>query len=110
MWLDLKSLDGFIHHPVFVLKPPMLVAGFLRPIDTGIEIVTSPTFLVGDKGADFLGAGFIRIHSDVPALHRLAGIGLFVEPSQPLFLIEPGIHGGFTGFYCYIMGAKLRKP
>ncbi len=42
MGLDFKFLDGFIHHPVFVLKPTMFIAGFLGPIGAGIKIVSSP--------------------------------------------------------------------
>ena len=59
MGLNFKLLDGFIHHPVFVLKPPMLVAGFLCPIGAGVKIVTSLAVRIGDKGAYLLGTGFV---------------------------------------------------
>ena len=88
----------------------MFIAGFLCPVGAGIKVIPSPTILVGDKGADFLGAGFVRIHGNVPALHGLAGVGLFVEPDQTLLLIEPGIYGGFTGFHSHIMEAQLCQP
>ena len=88
----------------------MFITGFLRPIDAGIKVIPSPTILVGDEGAYLLSAGFIRIDSDVPTLHRLTGVGLFIEPSQALLLIEPGIHSGFTGFYGHIMEAQLCQP
>ena len=107
MGLDLKSLDSFIHHPVFVLKSPMLVAGFLRPVGAGIKVIASSTILVGDKGAYLLGAGFIQVDGNVPALHGFAGVGLFVEPGQALLLVKPGIHGGFTGFHGHIMEAQF---
>ena len=110
MGLDIKLVDSFIHHPVFVLKAPVFVAGFLRPVGAGVKVITSSTILVGDKGADFLGAGIIRENSNVPALHRLAGIGLFVEPGQALLLVEPGIYGGFTGFHGHIVEAQLCEP
>ena len=110
MGLDFKFMDCFVHHPVFVLKAPMLVTGFLRPVGAGIKVITSPTILVGDKGADFLGAGFVRIHCDVPALHGFAGVGFLVEPDQTLLLVEPCVHGAFTGFHGHIMEDQLCEP
>ena len=88
----------------------MFVAGFLRPIGAGVKVVARLTVRIGNKGADFLGAGFIRIDSDVPTLHGLPGIGLFVKPSQALLLVEPCVHGGFTSFYGHIMEAQLCQP
>ena len=92
--------------------------GFVSALPLGVNqikiqrgLTTSAlAVLVCDKSADFLGAGFIRVDGDVPALHGFAGIGLFVEPDQTLLLIEPGIHGGFTSFYRHIVEAQFCQP
>ena len=110
MGLDFKLVDRFIYHPVFVLKSSMLVTGFLRPVGAGVKVIARLTVGIGDKGADLLGAGFVRIDSDMPAFHGLPGVGLFVEPDQSLLLIEPSVHGGFTGFHGHIMETQLCEP
>lgn len=83
MGLDFKLVDCFVHHPVFVLKSPMLVAGFLCPVGSGVKVIARLTVCIGDKGADLLSAGFVRIDRNMPAFHGLPGVGLFVEPDQP---------------------------
>ena len=110
MGLDFKLVDCFVHHPVFVLKSTMLVAGFFRPVDAGVKVIARLTVCIGDKGANLLGAGFVRIDSNMPAFHGLPGVGLFVEPDQPLLLIEPSVHGGFTGFHGHIVETQLGQP
>ena len=110
MGLDFKLVDSFIHHPVFILKPPVFIAGFLRPVGAGVKVVASLALRIGDKCTDLLGAGFVGVDGDVPALHRFAGIGHFVKPNQALFLVVPGIHSVFPGLHSRIMEAQLRRP
>ena len=110
MGLDLKLLDGFIHHPILVLKPTMLVTGFPGPIGAGVQIDSRLPFLVGSQGADFLGAAFIRIDGNLPALHGVTGVGFLVHPDQTLLLVVPGIHNSGTGFHDDIMEAQFRCP
>ena len=110
MGLDLKFLDGFIHHPVFILKTAVLVAGLLGPIDTGVHIISGAAIFVGDAGMQFLGAGFVCVDGDVPALHAIACVGLFIEPAQALLPVEPFIHHILTAHNGYIMEAKFTVP
>ena len=65
MGTDHQLLHGIIHLPEIV--PDLLTAGFLDPIGAGFQIDTYGAVLAGNEGTEFLGAGFIRIDSNMPA-------------------------------------------
>ena len=53
--LDLYFLNSLIHHPVFIFKPPQLVAGFLGVVDTGTEIMPRLAIHTGNDCSNLLG-------------------------------------------------------
>ena len=52
---NLEFLNSFIHHPVFILKPAQLVAGFLGVIGARAEIVACLALRVGNDRSNLLG-------------------------------------------------------
>ena len=110
MGLDFKSLDGFIHQPVFIFKPSLGISGFFGIIDTGIKIIACSTVFFGSCGAEFLSAGFICIDGNDPSFQRFTCVGTLMEPAKALFPIQPFIHNRFTSFHRNVMEAQFAIP
>ena len=110
MGLDLESLDGGVNDPILVVKEAVLVSCLLSPIGAGVQVITRLALLIGDDFPCRLGAGFIRINRDAPALGICAGIGPFHKPGQTLLLVVPFIHRCISGGDGDIVEAQLRQP
>ena len=107
---DFDFLNRLVHHPVLVLEAALVIAGFPGVVGAGAEIVTGLSIGVGHEGAHLLGAIRIRIDGDVPALHGLPGVGLFIDPDKTLLPVQPGIHRVLTASDGNIVKSQLPGP
>ena len=108
MGSDHQLLHGIVHFPVIV--PDLLTAGFLDPIGAGFQIDTYGAILAGNEGTEFLGTGFIRIDSNMPAGNLVARVGGFREVAQTLLLVQPPVNGGFSVLHSNGVVAQFRSP
>ena len=110
MGQDLDLLNRFIHHPVFILKPPILVPGFFGVVNAGIKVIAAPAFFIGGDGSHLLRTRRVRIDGDFPAFHIFAGIGFLVEPADTLFAVQPGVYGILAACDKHRVEAQLSDP
>ena len=108
MGADHQLFHGIIHFPVIV--PDLLTAGFLGPVGAGFQIDTYGAVLAGNKGTEFLGAGFIRIDSNMPAGNLVTRVGGLGKVTQALLLVQPPVNGGFSVLHGNGVVAQLPRP
>ena len=108
MGADQQLLHGIVHFPVVI--PDLLAASFSDPIGAGFQIDTSGAVLAGNESTEFLGAGFIRIDSNMPAGDFISCVGRFREVSQALLFVQPLVNGGFSVLHSNGVEAQLHRP
>ena len=108
MGTDHQLLHGIVHFPVVV--PNLLTASFLGPVGAGFQIDTYGAVLAGNKGTEFLGAGFIRIDSNMPAGNLVTRVGGLGKVTQALLLVQPLINGVFSVLHSNGVEAQLHRP
>ena len=108
MGVDHQLFHGIIHFPVIV--PDLLTAGFLDPVGAGFQIDTHGAVLAGNEGTEFLGAGFIRIDSNMPAGNLVTRVGGLGKVAQALLLVQPLVNGGFSVLHSNGVVAQLPRP
>ena len=108
MGVDHQLFHSIVHFPVIV--PDLLTASFSDPIDAGFQIDTYGAVLAGNKGTEFLGTGFIRIDSNMPARDFISCVGRFREVSQALLLVQPLVNSSFSVLHGNSVEAQLHGP
>ena len=108
MGVDHQLFHGVVHFPVVV--PDLLASGFLDPIGAGFQIDTYCAVLAGNEGTEFLGTGFIRIDSNMPAGNLVTRVGGLGKVAQALLLVQPLVNGGFSVLHSYGVVAQFPRP